>query len=88
MDEEINFLLNKFPASRRKILSAYRQNEDFKILCHDFYTTAHVLEKLQLSIRKSIQGEIEYQRVFADLEKEIADYLISGDRRQPTLRGD
>ena len=46
------------------------------------------MEKIQLSIAKSIMGEIEYQRVFADLEKDIAKYLKSSDRRQSTLQED
>ena len=81
MNEEIIYMLDRFPKHRKIILKTYNTNDDFKSLCQDFYFSARTLEHYKNDMIKNLKGELEYQRVFADLEKEIVGYLNSDDKR-------
>jgi len=82
MNEEIIYMLDRFPKHRKIILKAYNTNDEFKSLCQDFYSTARALENYKNDMIKNLKGELEYQRVFADLEKEIVEYLYSDDNER------
>lgn len=77
MRDEVLYMLHRFPEHRKLILKAYDDNEEFKSLCHDFYVSAKTLTKYQHNTIKNLKAEVEYQRLFADLEKEIVGYLNS-----------
>jgi hypothetical protein len=82
MNEEIIYMLDRFPKHRKIILKAYNGNDEFKSLCQDFYSSARTIENYKNDMIKNLKGELEYQRVFADLEKEIVEYLYSGDNEK------
>jgi len=84
MNEEIIYMLDRFPKHRKIILNAYNTSDDFKSLCQDFYFSARTLENYKNDMIKNLKGELEYQRVFADLEKEIVQYLNSDDSKKIT----
>ena len=50
-------------------------NEEFKCLCEDFYCTARTLEDYQERMMNDVRNELEYRKVFRDLEKEIIRFL-------------
>ena len=51
-------------------------------MCQDFYFSARTIENYKNDMIKNLKGELEYQRVFADLEKEIVEYLNSDDSKR------
>jgi len=75
MSVDIIFMLSKFPAHRDAILREYRTNEEFKSLCEDFYSTAKALERYQERMMNDVKNELEYRKVFKDLEGEIVRFL-------------
>ncbi len=75
MEEEVIFILHKFPAYRSEILKAYQTDEEFRSLCEDYYAAEQSYKYFQHKMVKDYQGEEEYREVFIDLEKEILDFL-------------
>ena len=75
MEDDVIFMLNKFPTYRSEILKAYMNNEEFKSLCEDFCSAVKTFENLQRKMIKDYKGELEYRKVILDLEKEALEFL-------------
>lgn len=75
IDEQIRFMISRYPAFKDKILSAYRNSDEFKGLCEDFYSSSRTLEDYKEKVMKDIKNELEYRKLFIDLENEILKYL-------------
>lgn len=77
MDEEIKFMISRYPAFKDKILDAYKDSDEFKGLCDDFYSSSKILEGYREKVMKDINNELEYRKLFLDLESEILKFLSS-----------
>lgn len=77
MSDDIKFVLGKFPDHRNRILSAYDTNDEFKGLVEDFYSAAKTLDTYNRKMKADTRSELEYRRVFRDLEKEIIQFLYA-----------
>ena len=69
-------MMSRFPAYRERIMEAYKNNDEFKSLCEDFYTSALSLRNCKTQVIKDKQSEVEYQKLFLDLEVEILNFLL------------
>jgi hypothetical protein len=81
MDEEIKFMISRYPAFKDKIIDAYKESDEFKGLCDDFYSSSRILEGYREKVLKDINNELEYRKLFLDLEGEILKFL-SSQRKQ------
>ena len=81
MDEEIKFMISRYPAFKDKIIDAYKESDEFKGLCDDFYSSSRILEGYREKVMKDINNELEYRKLFLDLESEILKFL-SSQRKQ------
>jgi hypothetical protein len=79
MNEDIKFMMSRFSAYKEQILDAYETNEEFKSLCEDFYSSALILENYKKKMLKDKKNELEYRKVFLDLENEILNFLGTED---------
>ncbi|HEY3405610.1 MAG TPA: hypothetical protein VGK59_19640 [Ohtaekwangia sp.] len=75
LGKEIRFMISRFPAFKDKILNAYGNSDEFKGLCEDFYSSSRTLEDYKEKVMKDIKNELEYRKLFLDLENEILKYL-------------
>jgi hypothetical protein len=75
MDEYIAFMLNRFPTHRSKIIDQYTNNEDFKTLCQDLHSSARMLELRQKLLLSHSTSELEYRKLYLDLENEVVRFL-------------
>ena len=82
MTQDIQFMMNRFPTYKDKILDAYQSNEEFKSLCEDFYSSAIILRNCKSQVIKDKKTENEYQKLFLDLEGEVLNFL-GGTKIQP-----
>jgi hypothetical protein len=73
--EDVKFMTDRFSAYSDQILKAYQTNDEFKSLCEDFYSSALILEYIKQKLLKDKRSELEYRRLFQDLENEILDFL-------------
>lgn len=81
MDEEIKFMISRYPAFKDKILDAYKDSDEFKGLCDDFYSSSKILDGYREKVMKDINNELEYRKLFLELESEILKFL-SSQRKQ------
>lgn len=81
MDEEIKFMISRYPAFKDRIVTAYKDSDEFKGLCEDFYSSSKILEGYKEKVIKDINNELEYRKLFLDLESEILKFL-SSQRKQ------
>ena len=71
MIKAYEFILSKFPDHRAKIMELYNQQEDFRTLCIDFLNTVQSLEECRKNSINDKEIEIEFSKLFVDLEREI-----------------
>ena len=79
MSDDVKFMMDRFSLYKDQILEAYQTNDEFKSLCEDFYSSALILENLKQKLLKDKRSELEYRRLFLDLENEILDFLGTED---------
>ena len=77
MQKSLEYILSKYPDHGPKIIEIYNKDEDFRILCEDYYTSAHALEKSRNNTMKDREVENEYSQVYVELEKEIIHLIKS-----------
>ena len=75
MSEDVKFMMSRFSAYKEQILDAYETNEEFKSLCEDFYSSALILENYKKKILKDKKSELEYRKLFLDLENEVFNFF-------------
>jgi hypothetical protein len=75
MDDDLKFILDRFSSRRARILAFYQENEEFKGLCQDFYTSAQQLDNLKKKILKDRASELEYRKLFLELESDLLKLL-------------
>jgi hypothetical protein len=75
MKQEIQYMLARFPAYRSKILQAYQLNDEFRNLCHDFYSSALILNIKKHKVIEEKKRELGYTKVFMVLETEVLNFL-------------
>lgn len=77
MDEEVIYLINRFPKHKKLLVDLYSNNDEFKSLSQDYYNTAITLEKYEHNIVKGSKGRQEHETIYSDLENSIISYLHS-----------
>jgi hypothetical protein len=77
MDEEVIYLLNRFPKHKKLLMDSYTNNEEFRGICQAYYNSAITLEKYERNMLKGLKSRKEYERIYLDLESEIATSLKS-----------
>ena len=77
MEEEVIYLLNRFPKHKRLLMDSYANNEAFRNTCQTYYTTVKTLEKYEHNMMKGMQSRQECEQVNSDLENEILRSLKS-----------
>ena len=75
MRKVLDYILEKFPDQRPKIIDLYNNDDDFRSLCGDYLTTTETLEECRLNGIKDKKFENEFLRVHVELEKEIIHLL-------------
>jgi hypothetical protein len=80
MQEALDYILSRYPDHKAKIIEFFNSDEDFRILCQDYYTSATGLEGSRHNSIKNREVENEYSQVYIELEKEIIHLLERIDR--------
>jgi hypothetical protein len=79
VSDDVKFMMDRFSAYKDQILDAYQSDEEFKTLCEDFYASALILENVKRKLLKDKRSELEYRKLFLDLEGEILNFLGTDD---------
>lgn len=74
--ETLSLILTDFPGSNDITERTFRQNEDFRSLCEDYYTCHQALKSWQVSgAAAAAQRQHEYTEWLAELAHEVRDWL-------------
>ena len=66
---------SRFAEYIETIKMLYKVDDDFKTLCDDYMTSKTSLEEFHEKAMQDKQMELEYKRLYRDLEKEILEYV-------------
>jgi hypothetical protein len=75
MQRELELLLESFPEHREKFVELFRENEDFKSLCLDYWQCKTAIIKIHEIVLEDVRTECEYIKLCIDLEREAIDFL-------------
>ena len=75
MQKELDMIMENFPEHREKIAELFRNNEDFKSLCMDYWQCRNALLKFRETVLDDVRRENEYARLLNELEQEAARFL-------------
>lgn len=75
MQKELDIILEHFPGFRGRIIELYQSNEDFKLLCEDYWQCRMALQKFREHLQEDTNTEKEYMRLCMDLEKDARKFL-------------
>ncbi|HUM48184.1 MAG TPA: hypothetical protein PLD84_14735 [Chitinophagales bacterium] len=75
MNKSLEYVLEKFPEHRFRIIDLYNVDEDFRMLCEDYLTSAEAIGEYRLHAIKDKGMENEFSQVYVELEKEIIHLL-------------
>ena len=74
--QTLSLILTRFAGSNDIIERTFRQNEDFRSLCEDYYTCYRALERWQVSgAAAAAQRQHEYAEWLTELEQDVRDWL-------------
>lgn len=77
MDEEVIYLLSRFPKHKKLLMDSYANNEEFRRMCQAYYNSAISLEKYEVNMMRGFKSRTEYERDYSDLENAISRSLKS-----------
>lgn len=75
MEKELDYMIEKFPAYRARLVDLFNGNEDFKSLCDDYWQCNYQLARLHGKVLKEARMENNYKMLRLNLEQEVLQYL-------------
>ena len=74
LDDDLVYVMQRFPERKSRIDKLYLNNEDFRLLCADYHVCVMTLEKMKADAGQRVALD-EYKSLKLGLEKEILTYL-------------
>src|SRR6218665_174200 len=74
LDDELQYVISRFPERTRRINKLYISNEDFRQICIDYHACFNMLRQL-LSKQENLSQMEEYKALKVSLELELLTYL-------------
>jgi hypothetical protein len=75
MHTPLNLVILNFFEYRDTIKSLYLNDDDFKTLCEDYYTSRINMEKFKSRLLQERNRELEFEELSLKLEIEILDFI-------------
>jgi len=77
LTEILKVVKEKFPGQSARIDKLYEENEDFRSLCLDYFSSLLELKNFYTSSEESNRSIEDYKNVIEDLEKEFGNFIFS-----------
>ncbi|PIF34495.1 hypothetical protein CLU81_5146 [Flavobacterium sp. 9] len=71
--------VEKFKSHRELIRILYQVDGDFKNMCDDYSMSRFCIEKYKEKLAQDLGVKKEYEKLFAELEKEILRYIKNNE---------
>jgi hypothetical protein len=75
MNKELDYMLERYPEYRGRIIELFGSDEDFKSLCDDIWQCKNNLVKFRENRVSDTRNENEYRLLLLDLEQEVLNFL-------------
>jgi hypothetical protein len=75
MEKELDYMIEKFPQYRARLIDLFRQNDDFRSLCDDYWQCNYNMHKLAGNVVKEARIENNYRMLSLNLEQEVMTFL-------------
>lgn len=72
---ELVIVKSRFPAKWEAIERLYRENEEFRALCEDYYLCVKSMERFQMEFSEKMDSIEEFRDLSKSLENELNDFL-------------
>jgi len=71
----LTWIIGQFPKHAELIHRLFLDDDDFRSLCEDYFTSKMTAEKLKGKLIEDLKGEMVYLDLSSTLEKEILEYI-------------
>ena len=88
MKAELYLILERFPELKELILSRFECDEDFQVLCLDYYFCLKSLDVWETNLKKSKERHEEYVVLKKGLEKRMLQHINSENNSATTSLND
>ena len=75
MEKALEYIMSRFPDHSAKLIHLYMHDDDFKVLCEDYFLSLKALEVCRNNVMKDREAENDFTLVNLELEKEIIQLL-------------
>lgn len=80
MEVSVYYLIYRMPAFREKIEQLFREDGDFRDLCHDYRLCLISLWRWEINPEQNRELIEEYRALLGELEKEVEHFLESKNK--------
>lgn len=75
MEKELDYMIERFPSYRARLVELFGTNDDFRSLCDDYWQCHYNLFKLSGNLVKEARMENNYKMLSLNLEQEVLNFL-------------
>lgn len=72
---QLSLVKKMFPAQKEKIEALYKEDADFRALCHDYFLCMRYLDKFHNEFSEKLSNISEYENARRLLEEELAAFM-------------
>jgi predicted secreted protein len=75
VEKELDYMIEKFPQYRAKLIHLFNNNDDFRSLCDDYWQCNYCATKFTSNVKNEARIENNYKVLSLALEQEVQNYL-------------
>ncbi|HNP24334.1 MAG TPA: hypothetical protein PKM63_19080 [Panacibacter sp.] len=75
MQKELDYIINRFPEYRGKLMELFSSNDDFRSLCDDYWQCSQTASRFNDNSIEHARMENSYKMLRLDLEQEVLHFL-------------
>jgi hypothetical protein len=75
MEKELDYMIERFPQYRARLMELFENNDDFRSLCDDYWQCNYNIFKLNGNVIKETRIENNYRMLSLNLEQEVMNFL-------------
>jgi hypothetical protein len=78
LNKQLSVIKKKFPQQSERIEELYETDEDFRMLCSDYFLCDQYLQKFKKEFGEKRLSLNEYENIRTELEKELQHFIFNG----------
>jgi hypothetical protein len=82
MKAELFFMIERFPELKELILSQYDSDEEFQVLCLDYFLCLRSIDNWEADMKKFKERHREYEELRRMLEDKMLQFISKDNNKQ------